>query len=848
MDLDPLSPVARTKDSTLPLSVVTDPLRLGALNDLAILDTPAEARFDDVVRLAARLCAAPVALVSLVTDERQWFKARIGFPRCETNLDSSVCQFVLGEPDLLVIPDLAADARTAANPLVTDDPNIRFYAGAPLRLSNGQVVGSLCIIDTEPRPQGLSPEQAEDLRALGRQVSDLLDMRRAVENRDEALRRQQAELRQARRIDVLAKASQALLTAKDPAAVLDPILSANADLLGFDRSYTYDLLPDGRHLRLTHSLNSSEDVQKYLRRMPFGAPLCGIVAEQRRPLVLSNLQMSDDERFQTARGISLDAYAGFPIMSRGSLCGVISFASTKIHAFDEEALTFFQTLARLMSAVYERLDGERALRESDTRSRLAQEAGKVGTFEMDIGSGLINVSPEFARLFGIPATALYSAERIEALVLPEDRALSSSEEARRTGDAALEVAYRIRRADDGALRWIARRATFIRDDAGHVVRMYGTVQDVTERHYAEARRDALLRLGDRLLDQTSLLSVTMAACETLGTMLDVELVGYGDVDPRAETITVQEDWISREGVTLAGTHNFRDFGLYIEDLKRSDTVVVSDCRSDPRTRDHAATLEARCARAFVNMPVMERGRFVSLLYVSTARERKWQDGELAFIRDVATRLRPAIMRVQLDEERDVINQEMSHRLKNMFAMVLSIAGQTLRGVADREPVDAFEQRIHALSSAHDVLLRRSWSAAPAKEVVTSVLAKAGHDDRIDVAGPDLDLGPRATLSLSLMLHELSTNAVKYGALSVPAGRVSVTWHLAGEGEGQEVVFRWAERNGPPVIPPIVDGARKSFGSRLISMGLVGTGGVDLRYPVSGFEATMRAPLIQLQRS
>ena len=389
---------------------VADPARLAALAAHEILDTPPEQGFDDVVRLATRLCATPVALVSLVAADRQWFKARVGFPHCETDLDSSVCKFALVEPDLLVIPDLTADPRTMANPLVTGEPHIRFYAGAPLRTLEGQVLGSLCVIDTVPRPGGLTPEQADDLRALGRQVANLLEMRRAVEGRDQVLERQRTELRQARRIEVLAKASQALLTATDPAGVLDPILSASAGTLGFDRSYIYDIWQDGRHLRLTHSLNASADVQAFLQRMPYGAPLCGIVAEQGRPLLLTDVQNSKEPAYQTARGIGLNAYAGFPITSRGSLRGVISFASTQVPSFDADALTFFETLARLMSAVYERLDGEKAQRASEVRYRTLFENIDAGFCICEVrfdGDGravdhlVLSANPAFAKHTGL---------------------------------------------------------------------------------------------------------------------------------------------------------------------------------------------------------------------------------------------------------------------------------------------------------------------------------------------------------------------------------------------------------------------------------------------------------------
>jgi GAF domain-containing protein len=170
--------------------------RLKALSQFAILDTPPERGFDDIVELATQICETPVALVSLVSDDRQWFKARVGFSECQTDLSSSVCAHALVEPDLLVIPDLSLDERTRNNPLVTGEPFIRFYAGAPLRTAEGHVVGSLCVIDTEARRGGLTAAQASALRNLGRQVVSQLELRQAVTERDALLAEQkEAEAR-----------------------------------------------------------------------------------------------------------------------------------------------------------------------------------------------------------------------------------------------------------------------------------------------------------------------------------------------------------------------------------------------------------------------------------------------------------------------------------------------------------------------------------------------------------------------------------------------------------------------------------------------------------------------------
>jgi PAS domain S-box-containing protein len=171
---------------------VDRPSRLAALDAYAILDTPPEKGFDDIVHLARKACGTPVALVSLVAEDRQWFKARVGFEPCETSLDRSVCAHVLGASDILVIPDLTLDPRTRENPLVTGDPFIRFYAGASLVAANGEPIGSLCVIDGTPRPEGLTADQADSLRALAGQVMAQLELRRSLAERDGVLTAQRA--------------------------------------------------------------------------------------------------------------------------------------------------------------------------------------------------------------------------------------------------------------------------------------------------------------------------------------------------------------------------------------------------------------------------------------------------------------------------------------------------------------------------------------------------------------------------------------------------------------------------------------------------------------------------------
>ena len=163
---------------------------------------------------------------------------------------------------------------------------------------------------------------------------------------------------------------------------------------------------------------------------------------------------------------------------------------------------------------------------------------------------------------------------------------------------------------------------------------------------------------------------------------------------------------------------------------------------------------------------------------------------------------------------------------------------------DPEAVEAFNKRLHAIASAHQVLLQRSWSGASLQAVVETMIGTFDMEERFDVSGPPVDLSARATLSLSLLLHELATNALKYGSLSSQAGRTAIDWRIEPAGGGSELVLEWRESGGPaPSGPP-----GRGFGSRLIAMGLAGTGGSEVRYPAEGFSATFRAPVSQVMEA
>ncbi len=169
--------------------------RLAELHEYDILDSVSEEAFDAITYLASQICDVPIALISIVDKDRQWFKSRVGLEASETHRDLAFCAHAIHDPlAMMVVPDATADDRFAGNPLVTDDPSIRFYAGAPLRTRTGNALGTLCVIDRKPR--SLTPEQERALRALSLQVMALLDLRRTVAELEEKRRALEEATRQ----------------------------------------------------------------------------------------------------------------------------------------------------------------------------------------------------------------------------------------------------------------------------------------------------------------------------------------------------------------------------------------------------------------------------------------------------------------------------------------------------------------------------------------------------------------------------------------------------------------------------------------------------------------------------
>ncbi len=187
------------------LTLPNEAKRLNVLWQYEVLDTVPEEVFDNLTELATRICEAPIGMISLVDEKRQWFKSKVGTTVNETSRDISFCSHAIRQSGLFIVPDATQDARFADNPLVVSDPKIRFYAGAPLITPDGYALGTLCVIDKVPRE--LRPDQKQALIILARHVvsqlelrrrsRELLDFRRENERLKAELGRLRAELAEA---------------------------------------------------------------------------------------------------------------------------------------------------------------------------------------------------------------------------------------------------------------------------------------------------------------------------------------------------------------------------------------------------------------------------------------------------------------------------------------------------------------------------------------------------------------------------------------------------------------------------------------------------------------------------
>jgi PAS domain S-box-containing protein len=451
-------------------------------------------------------------------------------------------------------------------------------------------------------------------------------------------------------------------------------------------------------------------------------------------------------------------------------------------------------------------NAELQLVEAERRLSLATRTAEIGIWDWNVETGAFFYSELARRIYGFSADETITFEGLKARTHPEDyeqvepalsRALDPNIRSQET------YRYRITKANTGEERWLLAHggAVFSNDGPNaKPLRYTGTLQDITtEVLMDEALRDERARLelalgaGDLALWELDLLTGTVSHSPSLNRL-------YG----------------------------------FPEDATPSYAELAS--RYAPGENER---LEAEAAQA------MARGE----TSIRVEAKQLWPDGTTKWVavraqvfknqEGVATRVIGVAMDVterrRWEETLVATAAELQHRVKNTLAVVQSLARQTFGSPSHDEKTRIFFDRLQSLASATDLVTRNNWVTVPLGELVTEVIAPFGESNRFIVSGDGAVIASRDVTNLSLCLHELCTNAMKYGSLSNGDGRVRIEWAI----DGEQVVLRWREEGGPPVQTPV----RRGLGSKLLNSGVFReTGGnIELAFLPDGLAATIRLP-------
>jgi PAS domain S-box-containing protein len=431
--------------------------RTAAVRNLGLLDTPPEDAFDDVVLIAAQACQTPMGSVGFMIEGRHWFKAKIGFDQAEIPADLSFCAYTIEQPGLTVIPDLREHPEFRHNPFVTGERGLRFYAGIALRDENGFPVGTLAVVDCEPRPEGLTGVQERTLRALARSISREMKLRKAEQE--------------------LAKKSE----------MLDRLHASSEDCIK-----VLDL--DGRLRFMSEGGCRAMEVGTF-------ADLVGC----------DWLDFWAGETGEDARRAVLRAKTGDTGRFRG-FCPTLTGARkwwdvvvTPIMGSDGKPDALL-SISRDITGVQQ---AEESLRQSEERLRLAIETTGLGIWDMNIVTGERQWTTEARELFGFAPDTAITQDLILKHIHPDDRGsiVQDFYSTDRVERLTFTNVFRITRADNGEERWISSVGHTLVDKDGWPTRRLGIAQDVTHHISAE---EALRASQDGLLRQTAHLQSILA--------------------------------------------------------------------------------------------------------------------------------------------------------------------------------------------------------------------------------------------------------------------------------------------------------------------------------------------------
>ncbi len=427
------------------------------------------------------------------------------------------------------------------------------------------------------------------------------------------------------------------------------------------------------------------------------------------------------------------------------------------------------------------------LRDGEARLRLVQDAGGLAVADFDLATGRASWSQQFAELFQLPLDAAETAFRfntILCLVYEDDKTALLAEYRRllrRGGQFHRE--FRIRRADE-SLAWVDARGSFIEGAAGRIERILCLCTDITEHRQSESRNAQLAAIVASSIDAIASIDLT-DRIRTWNHGAE-QLFGYAAYEVLGRKAT--------------------DFYVPCELIEERDDMI--------RRLMQGEAVEYQTRRRHQN------GQPIDVWIRGTPMRRP--DGSLfgaSFI------IRNVTAQKQREEHIRFLMRELTHRSKNLLAVIQAMARQSLSlRTSPEEFVERFTERLNGLAGSHDLLLSDDWAGASLIQLIRSQLQHYDDlfDSRIHLQGADLILRPEAAQNIGIALHELSTNAAKFGALSVPGGTITLSWAVVGDGDdARRMQLHWKEQSGPPVVLPTHKGFGRMVMDRIAGQALGG---------------------------
>lgn len=638
----------------------TEAQRLDALDRYGILDTEREEAFDDIVQLASTLLNAPIAAVNLIAQGRQWFKSEIGLGIREMPLDDSICALAILEPGGMVVPDMASDARFRCNPLVTGEPGLRFYAGELLETADGHPIGTLCVLDTKPRPEGLTPQQRLLLRTLAHQVMAQFELRRVVREQGKTIeqyRRAQAEL------TIERDRSQQLLQ-------------------GMDEGFIF-LEPDFRVRQINPGGMRFEN-----------RPVSEIIGRSHWELWPGSENSTIGDAYKHAMkervAINLEHWYVFPD-------GRSYWIDVRVFPVEDGLAVFYRD-------INERMAGEQALRASEQRLRFVMDSMPQKVFTATPAGEVDYFNPVWMAYTGL------SFEQIRdwgwtQFVHPDD--VQENIRVWKTALAAgepFEFENRFRDAM-GEFRWHLSRAVPMRDEAGKVLMWIGSNTDIHAIKAAEVKLADLLEKEKR---NAGLLENVAAAALTINAVLSTSGIAQVVVDEARNLLGTHRAVISlaHEADSSQSVTSISQSEKFANDAGHEETgagpgIVAAVCSTNKPIRLTQQELEHHRASAGLGMHASIRGllavplighggKNLGLIQASDKFDGEFTEQDEAILVQLAAIASVGIENARLydtlkeqDRHKDEFLATLAHELRNPLAPIRT--GLDVLNLSDSAP-------------------------------------------------------------------------------------------------------------------------------------------------------------------